>query len=297
MATLKLRYKGHDNKLRVQIDSGATVDVLPLKTYKQLRREKPIPRLEESEMKLRVYYSGDYTNPVGQCTAILINGEIGVRVTFQVVDLPEQPLLSAATAVALGCITLGTNVEFVDQVQHSTSHQNRLKLLVQEFDDVFKGLGRLEGDVRMHLKENSKPVQCPPRKIPVALKEDIVERVRQLKDQGVITPVHGPSEWIRQMLVVAREGRKLRVTLDPYHLNRASRRAHYPLPALSDVLPRLAKAKFFSVADASDGFFQCVLEEESTDRTTFWTPLGRYKYFRAFRPRFTRPNEWRPWET
>ena len=43
---------------------------------------------------------------------------------------------------------------------------------------------------------------------------------------------------------------------------------------LQEILPRLAKAKVFSTLDAKDGFYQIGLDDESSMKTAFWTPLG-----------------------
>ena len=42
----------------------------------------------------------------------------------------------------------------------------------------------------------------------------------------------------------------------------------------------LSKARIFSSFDAKDGFYQVNLDEGSSKLTTFWTPLGRYRYLR-----------------
>ena len=52
------------------------------------------------------------------------------------------------------------------------------------------------------------------------------------------------------------------------------------MPVLDEVLPRLSKAKVFTVLDAKDGFHQVKLDEPSSYLTTFWTPFGRYRYLR-----------------
>lgn len=52
------------------------------------------------------------------------------------------------------------------------------------------------------------------------------------------------------------------------------------MPALEERLPELSKARIFSPFDAKDGFYQVSLDEESSKLTTFWTPLGRYRYLR-----------------
>ena len=274
---LHIRTKARDYAFTTQIDSGATVDVLPYDIYQKLQKRNIVPPLSDSTCKLKMY-NGICSTPVGQVTTTLVNNGKTARVTFQVVDLPEQPLLGAKSSLALGCIKIGSNVEFVNRI--TNTRDGELRELLREFDEIFHGLGRLEGEVKIHLKESAIPVQCPPRRVPAALRSQIIDRIKQLEAQGIIAPVKEPTDWISQLLVVVRKDKKLRVTLDPVHLNKATKRAHYRLPVLSDVLPRLTKAKFFTVADASDGFFQCVLDPESTDLTTFWTPLGRYKYLR-----------------
>ena len=53
------------------------------------------------------------------------------------------------------------------------------------------------------------------------------------------------------------------------------------MPTLEQHLPQLAKAKIFTIVDAKDGFYQMKLHPDSTELTTFWTPLGRFKYLRV----------------
>ena len=46
------------------------------------------------------------------------------------------------------------------------------------------------------------------------------------------------------------------------------------------MLPKLAKAKVFSIFDAKDGFHQVLLDEKSSYLTTFWAQNDRYRYLR-----------------
>jgi hypothetical protein len=81
-------------------------------------------------------------------------------------------------------------------------------------------------------------------------------------------------------MVAVRKPNKLRICIDPTHLNPAIKRNHYPIPTIEDVIPRLAKAKVFSVADTKDGYLQVELDQDSSYLTTFWTPFGRYRWLR-----------------
>ena len=68
--------------------------------------------------------------------------------------------------------------------------------------------------------------------------------------------------------------------LDPRDLNRAIKRQHFTLPTREEIMSRFAGAKVFSKMDASQGFYQLKLDEESSLKCTFNTPFGRYRYLR-----------------
>ena len=57
-------------------------------------------------------------------------------------------------------------------------------------------------------------------------------------------------------------------------------REHYHLPTIEKITTRLSGANYFSTLDASSGFWQIALHEESSMLTTFGTPFGRYRYAR-----------------
>ena len=70
------------------------------------------------------------------------------------------------------------------------------------------------------------------------------------------------------------------ICLDPRDLNKALRREHYQLPTVEEVATRLSQARKFTVVDAKDGFWQKRLDTESSYKTTFNTPFGRYQWNR-----------------
>ena len=131
----------------------------------------------------------------------------------------------------------------------------------------------------MELDPEVKPVQHLPRKVPVALRGDLQDKLNELESQGVMAKVDTPTEWTSSM-VAAKRGDKLRICLDPKDLNKALRRSPVPMPTIDDIAPKLTKAKVFSVMDAKNGFWQVALDESSSYLTTFWTPMGRYRWCR-----------------
>ena len=145
---------------------------------------------------------------------------------------------------------------------------------------MFHGLGRLPGEYDIELQPGSRIVQVSHRKVPLSIKEEVIEERNRLEQEGIITPVEKPSEWISHMQPVRKANGDIRICIDPQNLNKAIRQNHLAMPTLEDVLPQLNSARYFSLCDAKSGFQQVQLSEASSELTTFWTPKGCYKYLR-----------------
>ncbi|CAH2208146.1 jg24630, partial [Pararge aegeria aegeria] len=104
--------------------------------------------------------------------------------------------------------------------------------------------------------------------------------LKRMEDIGVIRKVSHPTEWVNAIVVVAKKNGSIRVCLDPRPLNRAVRRAHYPLPTLTEIAARLQGARYFSKLDARSGYWMIQIDNESADLCTFGTPFGRYQFLR-----------------
>ena len=72
----------------------------------------------------------------------------------------------------------------------------------------------------------------------------------------------------------------VRICVDLKKLNIAVRREHLMVSSLDDIAPKLAHSKVFSTLDATSGFWQIPLDENSQLMTTFITPFGRYAFRR-----------------
>lgn len=62
--------------------------------------------------------------------------------------------------------------------------------------------------------------------------------------------------------------------------NAAIQREHYVIPTLEEILPKLTGAQLFSIVDAKCGYWNVVLDKESSYLTTFNSPFGRYCFKR-----------------
>ena len=52
------------------------------------------------------------------------------------------------------------------------------------------------------------------------------------------------------------------------------------MPTREEIKSQFAGAKYYSKLDASQGFWQLQLDDESSHLCTFNTPFGRYRYLR-----------------
>ena len=96
----------------------------------------------------------------------------------------------------------------------------------------------------------------------------------------IIESVEIPTDWVNAMVVVEKPNGKLRVCLDPRPLNLAIKRHHHQLPTADEIFSEMQGAKIFSKLDASSGYWQVPVDEDSSFLLTFMTPFGRYKFKR-----------------
>ncbi|KAK2879315.1 hypothetical protein Q8A73_006228, partial [Channa argus] len=129
--------------------------------------------------------------------------------------------------------------------------------------DCFEGLGCLPGVHKICVDKSGPPVVHPCRKIPFALR-------KKLKDE------------LARMEKLELDSYALTTCLDPtcLDLNKAIRREHFKLSTREEIMAQFAGAKWFRKLDASLGFWQLRLDEESSKLFTFNMPEGRYRFLR-----------------
>ena len=98
--------------------------------------------------------------------------------------------------------------------------------------------------------------------------------------EGIITEVHEHTEWIKSIVPVMKEDGSLRLCLDPKDLNKAIERNQWYARTLDDILPEIALSKYFTVKDATSGFWHILLDFKRSLLTTFNTPWGKYRWLR-----------------
>ena len=153
--------------------------------------------------------------------------------------------------------------------------------ILKEYSDIFKGIGTLPGGpYHIRLKEQYRPIQHPPRSVPIAKQTAYKTELERLTKEGIITEVKEHTEWINLIVPVMKPDGSLRLCLDPKDLNKAIKRNQWYSRTIDDILPELAKSKFKTLKDATSGYWHVVLDLDSSLLTTFNTPWGKFRWLR-----------------
>lgn len=153
--------------------------------------------------------------------------------------------------------------------------------LIKKFQEVFaEEVGQLDGEYHIKIDPTVSPVQHPPRRVPVSVREQLKSELQRLTELDILAPVTAPTPWVSSLVVVPEKDGRLRLCLDPKDLNQAIQREHYPLPTIEDVATCLHGAKVFTKLAVRNGFWHVKLDDSSSDLTTFNTPFGRYRWKR-----------------
>ena len=143
--------------------------------------------------------------------------------------------------------------------------------ILHEYAAVFRGVGTLPGGpYHIKLKDSYKPVQHPPRSVPLGMQSAYKAELDRLVRECIITEVHEQTEWINSIVPVMKEDSSLRLCLDPKDLNKAIKGNQWYARTLDDILPELAQSKYFTIKVATSGFWHIPLD----------TPWGKYRWLR-----------------
>nr|GEV77567.1 reverse transcriptase domain-containing protein [Tanacetum cinerariifolium] len=147
------------------------------------------------------------------------------------------------------------------------------------------------------LNEDFKPSVQSQRRVNLKIHEVIKKEVLKLLDAEMIYPI-SDSPWVSPIhcvpkkggiTVVANEENELiptrlvtgwRVCIDYKKLNEATRKDHFILPFMDQMLEKLAENEFYCFLDGFSGYFQIPIDPQDQEKTTFTCPYGTFAYRR-----------------
>ena len=125
---------------------------------------------------------------------------------------------------------------------------------------------------------DSSPVWSHPYRIVPGWKEDLREEIMRLQDQNIIFTTYSP--WSSSMVPVRKPTGEIRLCLDYSRLNAVTVDDPYEMPRITDLLDRVANARWLSKLDLNQGFYQIPMDEVSKAKTAFCTPWEKFAFNR-----------------
>ncbi|CAN6586224.1 unnamed protein product [Malus baccata var. baccata] len=150
---------------------------------------------------------------------------------------------------------------------------------------------------RILLEEGAKPTREAQRRLNPPMMEVVKKEIIKLLDCGVIYPI-SDSRWVSPVQCVPKKSRVTvvknaenelvptriqtgwRVCIDYRKLNATTRKDHFPLPFIDQMLERLAGHSFYCFLDGYSGYNQIVIAPDDQEKTTFTCPFGTFAYRR-----------------
>lgn len=182
--------------LKFKLDTGAQASIIPKHIFEKI----PNVKLKNSETKL-VGYGGSTINNLGKCTLkCKFQDKNVISLDFIIVDSVNNT--SPAILGLNHCLKLG----LIKRVNEISSNN-----VLEQYDDVFKGIGCLKLEHKIILKENSASVVFNARKIPLSIKNEVKNELDRLEKQKIIEKVTEPTDWVYPLVVVRKPNGKIRL--------------------------------------------------------------------------------------
>ncbi|GJS63187.1 reverse transcriptase domain-containing protein, partial [Tanacetum coccineum] len=147
------------------------------------------------------------------------------------------------------------------------------------------------------MEEDYKPAVQHQRRVNLKIHDVIKKEVEKLLDAGLIYPISN-NPWVSPIHCVPKKGgftivendeneliptrlvTGWRVCIDYRKLNEATRKDHFPLPFMDQMLERLAGNEYYCFLDGFSGYFQIPIDPKDQEKTTFTCPYGTFAYRR-----------------
>ncbi|XP_074299184.1 uncharacterized protein LOC141630232 [Silene latifolia] len=210
-----------------------------------------------------------------------------------------KPLLSHLKYAFLG------NEETLPVIISSKLTKEQEEALIRVLKQHKEAIGWTMADIKgisptlcMHqilLEDEAKPVRQPQRRLNPLMMDVVKKEVLKLLHVGMIYPI-SDSKWVSPTQVVPKKSgltvvanhegvltptrvqNGWRVCIDYRRLNAVTRKDHFPLPFMDQMLERLAGKAFYCFLDGYSGYFQIPIAPEDQTKTTFTCPSGTFAY-------------------
>ena len=160
-----------------------------------------------------------------------------------------------------------------------------------------KGLDPSLCTPRIFLEDESRPVREAQRWLNPKVREAVKEEILKWLNVEIIYPIFD-GQWVSLVHVVPKKVRvtvttnekgeeiqtrlptKWRVCIDYHQLNSATKKDHFSLPFIDQILDRLAGSSYFCFLDGYSGYNQITIHPNDQEKKMFTCPFGTFAFRR-----------------
>lgn len=257
-------------RLKFEVDSGSAVTAISENTYNLHFSSEP---LSPSTKNLRSY-TGGRINSLGIVRLPVTYEGRTEMLDIYVIQGGGPPLLGR-DFISLFNLEL-TSIKYCEKLDG-----NDVEKMLSQYKDIFADrLGCFnKGQIKLHLKDNAKPVFHKARPVPFALKEKLDAEIDRMLQLGIIEPV-SYSEYASPIVPVLKRDGSVRICADySQTLNKQLLVETYPLPTVQELFSKLHGGEQYTKLDMSSAYNQLILDD-TENVTCINTHRGLFKYKR-----------------
>ncbi|KAL1317817.1 hypothetical protein AAHE18_15G160500 [Arachis hypogaea] len=261
-------------------------------------------RVNDDEFKLNAVKAMQHPDTSKDCMKVDLIDSLVEEINMAEKEKPPKPELKPLPP-SLKYAFLGGDTFPV--IISSALNLQEEEALIQVLRTHKTALGWSIGDLKgisparcMHkilLEDNAKPMVQPQRRLNPAMKEVVQKEVTKLLEDGIIYPI-SDSPWVSPVQVVPKKGGMTvihneknelvptrtvtgwRMCIDYRRLNTATRKDHFPLPFIDQMLERLAGHDYYCFLDGYSGYNQITVDPQDQEKTAFTCPSRVFAYRR-----------------
>lgn len=253
------------------MDSGASISIINLKTYKQLNKPKLL------KTKRILYGFGKKQIPVlGELNTTVKCGKHEKEVVIVVVNTEFGDNLFGYDLFKI----FGFEIQQINTISDISKY--KINALCTKYREIFEpALGTVKDfKANIRLKSDAQPKFFRSRQIPFAQMPQFKAEIERLIGEGILKPVKF-SEWASPIVLAKKPNNSIRICGDfKLAVNTQIDIEQYPLPTRDNLLHTVRKGKFFSTLDLKDAYLQIELDNDSKNVMVINTPLGLFQYQR-----------------
>ncbi|KAL4384914.1 hypothetical protein GQ457_15G017330 [Hibiscus cannabinus] len=298
---------GHNHPTKALCDPGASINMMPKSVFQKLGIGEAKPKTVMLQLA-----DHSYVQPEGKIEDILVQVDKFIfPADFLILDYKpsiEQPskLELKQLPEQLKYAYLGNNetLPVIISSKLQKEHEERLIATLRQRKEALSwtiaDIKGISPTICMHkilLDDNHKPTVDAQRRLNQAMKDVVRKEILKWLDAGIIYPI-SDSEWVSPvqcvpkkggMTVISNEKNELiptrtvtgwRVCMDYRKLNKATRKDHFPLPFIDQMLDRLPGKQFYCFLDGYSGYNQIAIAPKDQSKTTFTCPYGTFTFRR-----------------